>query len=31
MANDHVIKNFDLHQLAGSDEIAGDFDVGSRG
>lgn len=27
MAHDHVIKHVDLHQLAGSDEVTGHFDV----
>jgi len=30
MADYDVIHNFDLHQLAGADQIAGDFDVGLR-
>jgi len=27
MPNDHVVKNLDLEELAGADEIAGDADV----
>ena len=28
MADDDMICNFNLHQLAGPDQIAGDFDIG---
>ena len=28
--NDYVVENLDLHQLAGADQITGDFDVSFR-
>jgi hypothetical protein len=27
ISNDDVVENFDFEKLAGSDEVAGDFDV----
>jgi hypothetical protein len=30
MPNDYVIEDFDLQELPGSNEVAGDFDVGFR-
>lgn len=31
ISNDDVVENFDFEKLAGSDEVAGDFDVRFRG
>ena len=30
VSNDDVVENFDFEKLAGSDEVAGDFDVRFR-